>query len=94
MAQKGKEELIAKFYSNFFESALRSVFLNDKQIRLTYLEKPASARNAIEDEIRHRARLLGTRLAARLAERGFLDKEPPPQVLAQLVRETLQEVED
>jgi hypothetical protein len=94
MAQEAKEELIAKFYSNFFESALRSVFLNDKRIQLTYLKKPASARNAIEDEIRRRARLLGAHLGARLAQRGFLDKEPPPQLLAQLVRETLQEVED
>lgn len=91
MAQEGKEALIAKFYTNFFESALHSVFLNEKQVQLSYLEKPAAERKAIEEEIRRRARTLGVRLAARLARDGYLEKQPPSKVLAQLVRETLQE---
>ena len=91
MVQTRTREEIAAFYSNFFDSALRAVFLNGESIRLEFLEKSASDRRAIEDEIRRQARSLGEKLATKLDEAGYLEKEPPRAELERLVRETLTE---
>lgn len=93
MSRQKRLQALNKAFRDLTIATLTSAIKGRPDLAAKFLGLPLDKRKEIEAEIETRAERVAEAMCEKLAERGWLVKDPPPDALSRLYRKTLKEFE-